>query len=433
MPRRPPPTSDLLLRALADLAGAAIVLDAELRTVAATPEAEALFEQPIPVGVAAPKLLCGDAAERPVAEALAAGLPVSATVPRLRAAGGERGLRVRAVPLSGAGWLLLLDEDYVDPVAGDAPLLFHGMWTRDPAMKRLFRLIEKVAAGDTGVLVRGETGSGKELVARAIHALSPRAGRPFRALNCAALPAPLLESELFGHVRGAFTGAVRDNPGHLRQAAGGTLFLDEIAELPLELQAKLLRALETHAVTPVGGGEPVPVDVRIVAATHRSLRAEVAAGRFRPDLMYRVRVVPLFLPPLRARRGDVLLLAGKIIEELSARGRRRVERVARGAAAALEAYAWPGNVRELRNALEYAFAVGDGPVLVEADLLPEILGVSPEDAAPRANVPPPTEESEAGRIRRALERSGGSRERAARALGVSRPTLWRRMKALGIV
>ena len=165
------------------------------------------------------------------------------------------------------------------------------------------------------MLVLGETGSGKELVATALHDLSPRAKGPFRAINCSAMPAPLLESELFGHARGAFTGAVRDNPGHFKLANRGTLFLDEVAELPLELQAKLLRVLETHTVMPVGAREPIAVDVRIVAATHRALRREVDAGRFRADLMYRLRVIPVFIPPLRARGGDVILLAERFIDK----------------------------------------------------------------------------------------------------------------------
>jgi transcriptional regulator with PAS, ATPase and Fis domain len=312
------------------------------------------------------------------------------------------------------------------------------MWTADPAMQRLFQLIEKAAASEASILVRGETGSGKELVATAVHALSPRRDGPFRAINCAALPPNLLESELFGHERGAFTGAVRDSPGHFRLAERGTLFLDEVAELPLELQAKLLRVVETHTVIPVGGRDSIAVDVRIVAATHRGLRREVEAGRFRADLMYRLRVVPLFIPPLRARPGDVLLLAQKLIETLNARGGRRVERLAPSVRAAFEGYSWPGNVRELRNVLEYAYVVGEGPVIVDADLPPEIIDREAEEAiAPAVNRPLslPVERAaspEADRVHRALERAGGNRDRAAQILGMSRSTLWRKMKAFGI-
>jgi transcriptional regulator with PAS, ATPase and Fis domain len=428
--------------ALEEVAGPALVLDPELRIIAATGEAEALLGVAIPMGIAAAKLLCGQASERPVAEALAAGRPVVAVVPWPGRGDGERLVGVRATPLQRGGgrlgWLLLLREELGGVARIEQSVLFQGMWTGDPAMKRLFQLVEKVAASEASVLVRGETGSGKELVATAIHALSARRNGPFRAINCAALPPNLLESELFGHARGAFTGAVRDSPGHFRLADKGTLFLDEVAELPLELQAKLLRVVETHTVIPVGGRDSVAVDVRIVAATHRSLRREVEAGRFRPDLMYRLRVVPLFIPPLRARPGDVLLLAEKMIDTLNARGGRRVERLGPSVRTAFEQYAWPGNVRELRNVLEYAYVVGEGPVVVDADLPPELLdGQAEEPTAPAVNrpvaLPPERPHSpEADRIRRAVERAGGNRDRAAQVLGMSRSTLWRKMRALGI-
>ncbi len=451
MPKRSiPPVRDtghsaeaVVLAALEELGGPILVLDGALRVVAATAGASALVGSPIPLGVSAPKLLCGRSVQRPMAEALAAGRPVSATIPRPDAAGGERLVRVRTMPLlDGAervGWVLLFAADADAATAADAPVEFHRMWSRDPAMKRLFGLIERVAKSDASVLVRGETGAGKELVAQALHALSPRRAGPFRAINCAALPPNLLESELFGHVRGAFTGAVRDNPGHFRLADKGTLFLDEIAELPLDLQAKMLRVIETRTVIPVGASEPVAFDARIVAATHRALRREVEAGRFRADLMYRLRVVPLFLPPLRARPGDVMLLVETFLAELNRRGGRQIERVSFGARQLLERYDWPGNVRELRNVLEYASVVGEGTVLVEADLPPEFTEDTERDdgESSRANTPPPLSADvvaspEAARIRRALERAGGNRERAAKALGMSRVTLWRHMKTLGL-
>jgi transcriptional regulator with PAS, ATPase and Fis domain len=431
----------LLLAAIEDLAGPALILDAKLGVLHATERAEELVGTSIPEGISASKLLCGGAVNRPIAEALARGVPVTGTIHR-PSPHGDRSLLVRAAPIERAwaqarsggriGWVLALEID--ETTEGDGPLLFHRMWTRDPTMKRVFHVMERAARRDATVLVRGETGSGKELVARAIHALSPRAKGPFAAINCAALPATLLESELFGHVRGAFTGAVRDQPGFFRSADGGTLFLDEVAEMPLELQAKLLRVLETKTVIPVGGREPLPVDVRIVAATHESLRTAAAAGRFRSDLMYRLRVIPIFLPALRERRGDVPLLAQKLIEELNRQGERQVARIAPAALAALEAYPWPGNVRELRNALEYAYVIGEGPVLAPSDLPIEIVepGAAPDAAliAP-VNAPPPrsdAEDPELARIRRALERAGGNRERAAQILGMSRVTLWRRMR-----
>ena len=436
--RRPDPAEHdraLFAAALDELVGAVLVLDAQLRVRAASPAAEAVLGFAVPVGASAATLLCGDRPKRPFAEALAEGVPFQAVIPRPGDGAGEQ-VRVRSVPLGGGaetiGWIV-----HVSAVAGDddAPVLFHGMWTRDPRMKETFRIIEKVAAEDVTVLIRGETGSGKELVAHAIHALSPRKDGPFRALNCAALPANLLESELFGHVRGAFTGAVRDTPGHVQLADGGTLFLDEVAELPLELQAKLLRVLETRSVLPVGGREPVPVDVRFVSATHRALRAEVAAGRFRADLMFRLRVIPVRVPPLRERPVDVLLIAGKLIEEMNAHGRRRVEGISATAEAALERHEWLGNVRELRNALAYAFAIGDGPVIELGDLPPEIAAPGPATAevvVVGEEAPLSDEAPEARRIRDALTRTGGNRDRAAKLLGWSRVTLWRRMRALGL-
>ena len=236
-------------------------------------------------------------------------------------------------------------------------------------------------------------------------------------------------------MRGAFTGAVRDAEGHVRLAHGGTLFLDEIAELPLELQAKLLRVLQERVVLPVGAREAIPVDVRFVAATHRSLRREVDAGRFRADLMYRLRVVPVFLPPLRDRKVDIALLARYFVDERNKTSERSISRIAPGACDVLERYDFPGNVRELQNAVEYAFVMGEGPILTETDLPPEIRGEEP-GAHASVNEPTPPEEElppEARRILRALDRAGGNKERAARMLGISRVTLWRKLKGFGLL
>jgi two-component system response regulator AtoC len=436
-PASPPPPDALGALAVESLAGPAIVLDAALRVVSASPAVAPLLGSPVPVGALAPRLLCGPAVDRPIAEALAAGRAVDGTITRARPDGATVSLRVRATPLRAgqglAGWLLLLHErEDAEGDAPDAPVLFHGMRTRDPAMKQVFHVLRRAARRDVPVLVRGETGAGKELVARAVHALSPRARGPYKAVNCAALPPSLLESELFGHVKGAFTGATRDHAGIFRATDRGTLFLDEIAEMPVELQAKLLRVLETRTVIPVGGSESVAVNVRVVAATHQSLRRAVERGSFRADLMYRLRVVPIFLPPLRARRGDVALLTRHLIDELNAAGERHVTRVAPGALAALERYPWPGNVRELRNALEYAFVIGEGPTLTESELPPEVLRDEADEPAPAARAAEAGEAGEAQRIRRALDRAGRSRTRAAQILGVSRVTLWRRMRELGI-
>jgi len=422
--------------ALEGLVGAAFVLDADLRVVVASPGVAALLGWDLPIGESAPKLLCGPGSMRPVAEALAAGRPVATTIPNPRDASHR--IAVRTLPLGSeaapTGSLVLLHD--AAPGESDGAVEFHGMLTQDAAMKEVFRIVTRVAEGDYTVLVRGETGSGKELVAHAIHALSARKDGPFRAINCAAVPGNLLESELFGHVRGAFTGAVRDVAGHVQLANKGTLFLDEVAELPLELQAKILRVIETRSVVPVGGREPVPVDVRFVSATHRALRKEVEAGRFRADLMYRLRVIPVFLPPLRARRGDVSLLAERLLAEMNGKGRRTIEQIAPSAMEALEAHDWPGNVRELRNVMAYAYAIGEGAVLLPSDLPPEVLGAleardEGADEAFAAQTSGLTDEAQ--RITAVLARADGSRERAAKILGMSRVTLWRRMKELGLV
>lgn len=431
-------SAQLLERALGEAVGAALVLDLELKVRGATPAARALLGEGLVHGVSAPKFLCGEAEHRPIAEALAQGRPVRAEVVR-PTRDGLRTLMIRATPLSAdgpkAGWLLTIQPEGWTRESSGAPVTVHGVHTQDPGMIAMLRQVERVGRRDVTVLVRGETGTGKELIARAVHAFSSRADGPFHAINCAALPPDLLESQLFGHVRGAFTGAIRDEPGHFRLADKGTIFLDEVAELSLPLQAKLLRVVQQQSVYPVGAREAVPVDVRVVSATHRALREEVEAGRFRADLMYRLRVVPLRIPPLRNRDGDVAMLARLFSDELCKHGDRQVEQIAPGAIAALAAYDWPGNVRELQNALEYAFAMGDGPVLTEADLPPEILG---DTTAGWAGNAPQTEAAtdklpkEARRILTALERAAGHRGRAAQSLGISRVTLWRKIKEYGL-
>ena len=399
----------------------------------ATDEAIALLGFDVPLGASAAKVLCTNSPQRPVALALSEGRAVQAVIAHPR--GGEgRMLKIRALPLGAepqrAGWLILLDDAGAQ---SEGPLLFHGMWSQSVKMKEVFRIIERVASDDSSVLVRGETGTGKELAAQAIHALSRRSSGPFRAINCAALPASLLESELFGHVRGAFTGAVGEAKGHFQLADGGTLFLDEVGEMPPELQAKLLRALETRTVLPVGGKKPVAVDVRIVSATHRALRREVEEGRFRADLMYRLRVIPIFLPALRERREDISLLCSKFIEVMSSTARRRIERVAPSASSLLERHDWPGNVRELKNVLAYAYAMGDGPILQVNDLPPELLDGVLGLAEPATPLRPSERLSpEARRLLGVLEKAGGNKSKAAKLLGVSRVTLWRRLQALGL-
>jgi len=302
---------------------------------------------------------------------------------------------------------------------------FHGMVTASRQMQDLFDLVQRVAKSDASVLIRGETGTGKELVARALHALSPRSRGPFRAVNCATLTPELLASELFGHVRGAFTGAIRDRRGLFAAAHGGTVFLDEVAELPLDIQARLLRVLQERAFVPVGATEPTQADVRIVSATHKALRDEVDAGRFRDDLMYRVRVVPLFLPSLVERQGDIEALTWHFVADLNRRGGRQIERINDAALEALLAYPWPGNVRELLNTLEYVYAVGEGPTLQLHDLTPELRGEPPPGIRGETMT---AGDQERQRILEALQQAGGRKGKAAELLDMSRSTLWRKMR-----
>jgi len=261
-----------------------------------------------------------------------------------------------------------LDGLRAAPAAGEWPGRF-GMISGAVEMKPVFELIERVAPSDVPVLVNGETGTGKELVAHALHDRSRRAKKTFLAENCAAVPANLLESELFGHKKGSFTHAIADRPGHFVTADGGTLFLDEIGDMPLDMQSKLLRVLETGELRPVGSSQVVRVDVRIVAATHRDLAAMVQQRQFREDLFYRLNVIRIQLPPLRERTGDIRLLARYFLGTLAAPG---VE-LAPEALAALEAFSWPGNVRQLENELRRATALTRGQIGLE-DLSPEVRG-----------------------------------------------------------
>ena len=301
---------------------------------------------------------------------------------------------------------------------------FHGIFTVAPEMEALFAKLRRIARAQCTVLVGGETGTGKELVARAIHAESPRRRAPFQAVNCATFSPTLLESELFGHVRGAFTGAVRDRQGLFALAHQGTLLLDEVAEIPLDLQGKLLRVMQEKTFVPVGATRPVTVDVRVISATNKPLRREVDEGRFREDLSYRLRVVPLLLPPLCRREGDVEALFWHFVSQLNQQGMRRIEGVTRTAMDAILAYTWPGNVRELRSAVEYAFVVGEGPVLDVADLTPELRGEPPPGISSSSLA-----DIERARILAALARHHGRKAAAAAELGISRTTLWRKLYA----
>ena len=297
-------------------------------------------------------------------------------------------------------------------------------------MREFFRLVERVARTDSSVLIRGETGTGKELIARAMHDLSPRGDAPFQAVNCATLTPELLASELFGHVKGAFTGAISNRRGLFLLADGGTIFLDEIAEIPLDIQARLLRVLQERTFVPLGGTTPVQVNVRVLSATHQALRELVEAGRFREDLMYRIRVVPLYLPRLAERDGDIEALAWHFIHDFNKYGGRLVTGIADDAFQALVHYSWPGNVRELRNVIENAFAVGEGDTLLAEELTPELRGERPRSphSGERVNLEEALDER--NQIMRALAAAGGRKGDAAELLGYSRSTLWRKMREL---
>ncbi len=307
---------------------------------------------------------------------------------------------------------------------------FHGMASVAPQMKRLFELLERVADSDASVLLRGETGTGKELAAVAIHEMSARARGPFRAINCATLVPELAASELFGHVRGAFTGAVTNRSGLFALADGGTVFLDEVAELPLDIQGRLLRVLQDRTFVAVGGAQPQQVDIRLLTATHKSLRQEVEARRFREDLMYRIRVVPVFIPPLSERDGDVEALTWHFIDVFNAQGRRSISGIEGDAYRMLMRYPWPGNIRELRNVIEYAFVVGRSPTLTAEEFPPELRGELPPG---RSAGPLGPDDEDRARIADALAAAHGQKSHAAELLGISRTTLWRRMRELKLL
>jgi len=320
---------------------------------------------------------------------------------------------------------------------------------RSPAMRSVFRDIERIARTRATVLLTGESGTGKELAARAIHSLSPRAEGPFVAVNCGAIARDLVESELFGHERGAFTGAHERRIGRFEAAHGGTLLLDEIGELEPDVQVKLLRALQERVIERVGSSESIAVDVRVVAATHRDLQADVEQGRFRQDLFYRINVVPLALPALRERREDIALLAQTFLErglaELRADGRGpagapegEVPRLSRPVTAALEAYPWPGNVRELENAIEHGLALCEGRTL-ELSHLPDAIHRAGGDEAlredwrqGRISFEDAVARFEETMLREALEQSDWNQTRAATALGLTRRVLKIKMDKLAI-
>jgi DNA-binding NtrC family response regulator len=295
---------------------------------------------------------------------------------------------------------------------------------RHPRLRAALRLLRKVAPTDSTVLLLGESGTGKELFARAVHELSPRNAGPFVALNCAAIPATLMENELFGHEKGAFTGASARQAGRFEQAAGGTLLLDEIGELELGVQAKVLRVLEERTFQRIGGEREIEADVRLIAATNRDLQKAVAAGSFRPDLYYRLDVFPIELPPLRERAADIPELARYLLRRAAERGHRPAPTLAPDAAELLAGEPWPGNVRQLANVLERAAILCEGSELQARDLEPLIEPIAADAGDERSTAAPERE-----RLREALRETGGDKERAAQLLGLSYRTLLRRVRA----
>jgi len=300
-----------------------------------------------------------------------------------------------------------------------------------PAMRRMYELLDRIADSSASVLIAGETGTGKELVARALHERGRGKAGPFVAVDCASLPEPLLESELFGHVRGAFTDAHAARKGLFVQANGGALFLDEIGELPLALQAKVLRALQTRSVRPVGANDEMPFDVNLIAATNRDLESAVEEGRFREDLYFRINVIHVEMPPLRARGGDVLLLAQHFVDRYAAQAGKRVTGLSPDAAERLLAYVWPGNVRELENCIERAIALTRHETIGLDDLPEKIRGFQRSHVLVAGDDPSelaPLEEVERRYVLRVMEAVGGSKTLAARVLGIGRKTLYRKLE-----
>jgi len=308
-----------------------------------------------------------------------------------------------------------------------------------PAMQQVFRRMEKIVHTDSTILILGESGTGKELVAKAIHFNSPRKDKPYVAINCGAIPSELLESELFGHIKGSFTGAVADKAGKFEVANGGTVFLDEIGTMPLHLQSKMLRVLQEQEIERVGSSRPVKLNVRVISATNANLEEEVRRGRFRDDLFYRLNVIPILLPPLRERREDISILIRHFLQKICPEMHRPIMNVSPAAMRAMEAYDWPGNVREMENVIERTVALTDGEVIQPSDL-PDGIGRIASDGhldlyAPRVtdegiDMPQVVEGIERRLIGEALELGRGVKARAARLLGINRTTLVEKIKRL---
>jgi PAS domain S-box-containing protein len=308
---------------------------------------------------------------------------------------------------------------------------FQGILGTSGPMQQVFDLITNAARSDAPVIIYGESGTGKELVAAAIHNIGSRKTKPYLKVNCAALNESLLESELFGHVKGAFTGAFQTRKGRFEAAQSGDIFLDEIGDLPLSTQVKLLRVLEEKVIERVGDNRPVSIDVRIISGTNKNLKELVNSNIFREDLFYRINVIPIVIPPLRERLSDIPLLAESFFRRIHLKNEKNIETISNQAMKALMNYSWPGNVRELKSALEYAFVTCNGSVIEPQHLPPDIF----QDNMPvlrNEKIRPNSDEIQKNRLIDALEQTGGNQTKAARILGVSRITVWNRMKKYGI-
>jgi PAS domain S-box-containing protein len=306
---------------------------------------------------------------------------------------------------------------------------FHGILGASAPMHRVFDLISNASHSDAPVIIFGESGSGKELVAKAIHATGARKRKPFVKVNCAALTESLLESELFGHVKGAFTGAYRSREGRFEAAQGGNIFLDEIGDLPLSTQVKMLRVLEEKVVERVGDNRPIHIDVRIISATNRNLKQLVEQGGFREDLFYRINVIPIMVPPLRERVGDIPLLADSFFRRIQLKNDKKIMGISNESMELLMSYAWPGNVRELKSAFEYAFVTCQELVIQPYHFPPTVNAAQP---AVKNKSPLNRADMKKQQLIEALESAGGNQSRAAEILGISRVTVWNRMKKYGI-
>jgi len=312
-------------------------------------------------------------------------------------------------------------------LARRTPGVLGELLTRDPQMLKVCSTVEKVAGTNATVMLLGESGTGKELLARAVHALSPRRDGRFVAINCAAIPENLLESELFGYEKGAFTGAAKQTPGKIEAAHRGTLFLDEIGDLPSALQAKILRFLQDRTLERLGGRQEIAVDVRVVCATHQDLRAMIAQGRFREDLYYRLAEIVVSIPPLRARKGDAALLAHAFVRQYAEEHKRGGLTLLADAAAAIDAHLWPGNVRELQNCVKRAVIMAEGELLRAADF-----GLAPRPEGETRTLRDVRDEAERDAVMRVLSRVNGNLSRAAEMLGISRPTLYDLLNRFGL-